>query len=297
MTTSFIVGAYAALPAELDQQPEFYTALAQAGFTTGLEIPYPGQLADATTRNFLGAQLQDRFTDSIVTLIPGTMQNVWANPNYGLASPDAAGRKAALEFTASAREAILQLNNDYGAPITRMSIHSAPTGIRNPQAFAASLEEITSWDWEGIQLIIEHCDAWTPAHQPEKGFLTLAEEITMAQAFNLGIQLNWGRSAVEEHSSGTPMDHILQANAGKVLSGIIFSGAGPTATQYGYPWIDGHLPLKTDEPGSLMTDQLVKTAVTVAGKLDYLGAKCCVPQDASIAKRIAMITNIYEATR
>ena len=69
-------------------------------------------------------------------------------------------------------------------------------------------------------------------------------------------------------------------NAG--ADGIVFSGAGPEETQYGYSWIDGHLPAQADEPTSLMdAEQIGRCAqAAIAGGVEYLGAKVCVPKDA-----------------
>jgi len=82
-----------------------------------------------------------------------------------------------------------------------------------------------------------------------------------------------------------------------VLDGIVFSGAGPEETQYGYSWIDGHLPAQADEPTSLMdTEQIGRCAqAAIAGGAEYLGAKVCVPKDASLEQRLAMLTGIYRA--
>ena len=82
-----------------------------------------------------------------------------------------------------------------------------------------------------------------------------------------------------------------------MLDGIVFSGADPEETQYGYAWIDGHLPAQADEPSSLMdAEQIGRCALAaIEGGAEYLGAKVCVPKDASLAKRLAMLEGIYRA--
>ena len=79
----------------------------------------------------------------------------------------------------------------------------------------------------------------------------------------------------------------------------MFSGAGPEETQYGYGWIDGHLPMNPDEPTSLMDAAAIKAAVRAAGAqerpLDYLGAKVCVPKDATVEERLDYLARIHEA--
>ena len=146
-------------------------------------------------------------------------------------------------------------------------------------------------------LVIEHCDKYIPEQTREKGFLSLESEIDIVSEAGIGIHLNWGRSAVEGRSADTAYEHVLEAGKRGVLDGIIFSGAGPEETQYGYSWIDGHLPAQADEPTSLMDEaEIARCAqAAVAGGAKYLGAKVCVPKDASLEQRLAMLTNIYRA--
>ena len=57
-----------------------------------------------------------------------------------------------------------------------------------------------------------------------------------------------------------------------MLDGIVFSGAGPEETQYGYSWIDGHLPAQADEPTSRMDEvQIARCAqAAVAGGVECI---------------------------
>ena len=176
-----------------------------------------------------------------------------------------------------------------------MQLHSAPTRLAQADAFKRSLAELATWDWCGARLVIEHCDKYVPEQNPEKGFLSLESEIDIVSEAGIGIHLNWGRSAVEGRSADTAYEHVLEAGKRGVLEGIIFSGAGPEETQYGYSWIDGHLPAQADEPTSLMNEAEIARCAKAAieGGANYLGAKVCVPKDASLGKRLAMLTNIY----
>ena len=226
------------------------------------------------------------------------MQNVWKNENFGLASPDEAGRAAALDFTRALRDDLAALCERVGRQlVARVQLHSAPTRLAQADAFKRSLAEVATWDWCGATLVIEHCDKYIPEQNPEKGFLSLASEIEIVSEAGIGIHLNWGRSAVEGRSADTAYEHVLEAGKRGVLDGIIFSGAGPEETQYGYSWIDGHLPAQADEPTSLMDEaEIARCAqAAVAGGAKYLGAKVCVPKDASLEQRLAMLTNIYRA--
>ena len=194
MEIPFILGAYASHPAP-ELEADYYQLLADQPWVSGVEIPYPGQLA--TQADVLAAHLAPHWDFNTITAIPGTMQHVWKDATFGLASPDEEGRQATLAFT---------------------------------RALCDDLDNL--------------CD-----------------------------------------------------KAGRLLVGRVFSGAGPEETQYGYAWIDGHLPAQADEPTSLMdAEQIGRCAqAALAGGAEYLGAKVCVPKDASLAKRLAMLEGIYRA--
>lgn len=289
----FVVGAYASQPGDDAGQRAYYDALAATGWVDGLEVPFPGQF---DRPEFLAELLTQRFTHSVLTAIPGTMVNVWENPNFGLGSPDETGRQLALSFTRRAYEAVQQVHESAGHVFDWVALHSAPTQLSTPDAFTRSLEEISGWDWGATGITIEHCDERSEEHEPEKGFLLLQEELEIAAALGVHVSLNWGRSAVGSRGATAPVEHIRQAAASGRLAGVIFSGASPHPTQYGPAWIDGHLPLQTDEPASLMTAEQVHAGTRAAGTVAYLGAKCCVPAAATIAQRVTMISNIYQAT-
>lgn len=299
MSTSFVVGAYASLPEDRHDQEEYYALLAQNDWINGIEIPYPKDLAQDPA--WLSKQIPSHWNLNTVTAIPGTMQHMWDDGRVGLASSDEDGRAAALEFAEKVRQGVLELANLQGRKtVSFVQLHSAPTTLATAEAFTSSLETLLSKDWAGAQLVIEHCDALRPDWKPEKGFLELEQEIDIAQSLHLGIHLNWGRSCLEARDEHYPEVQIKQCAQAEVLTGIIFSGAGPEATQYGYEWIDGHLPAQCDEPTSLLTEDLIATSSRSALEsktLQYLGAKICVPKHASLPERLGMIEHIYRATQ
>ena len=295
MTRPFIIGAYASHPTP-ELEADYYQLLADQPWVSGVEIPYPGQLA--TQADVLAAHLAPHWDFNTITAIPGTMQHVWKDATFGLASPDEAGREAALAFTRQLCDDLDDLCGKAGRLLVgRVQLHSAPTRLADADAFKRSLEEVVGWDWSGATLVVEHCDKYVPEQNPEKGFLSLGDEIDVVAEVGIGIHLNWGRSAVEGRDAETAYQHVREARARGVLDGVVFSGAGPEETQYGYAWIDGHLPAQADEPTSLMdVEQIARCAQTaLAGGAEYLGAKVCVPKDASLAKRLAMLEGIYRA--
>lgn len=295
-TRPFIVGAYASLP-KAPEQRAYYTLLANQPWINGLEIPYPGLLA--TDPVALSEVIAPNWDTCTVTAIPGTMQTLLHQTDFGLASPFEEGRQEAIRFTRSIANSVAQLHEACGrAVVTRVQLHSAPCEVGQPDALEASLSEISQFDWSGAVPVIEHCDAFVSEQTPEKGFLCLEDEIDVAQATGVKIHINWGRSAIEGRSATTPLEHVINARDCGVLAGVFFSGAGPVETIYGYPWIDGHLPATPDEPSSLMTEdtiaQVVREALNGADAGSYFGAKICVPQTSSLNERISMIKTIYQ---
>ena len=88
MARPFIIGAYASHPAH-ELEADYYQLLADQPWVSGVEIPYPGQLA--TQLDVLASHLSPHWDFNTITAIPGTMQNVWKDETFGLASPDEAG--------------------------------------------------------------------------------------------------------------------------------------------------------------------------------------------------------------
>ncbi|WP_240333977.1 DUF4862 family protein [Rothia sp. ZJ932] len=295
LSVPVVVGAYAAMPTDVAEQEEFYAQLAQIAGATALEIPFHKTGLNVET-GWLAQQMRGRFTQSIITLIPGTMARVGETGVFGLASTDEGGRTAGLDFVRQAREVAEEINQATGAQsVSALHIHSAPSVKADKQAFAKSLEELLSEDPWSTRLVIEHCDAYSPEIAGEKRFLSLDAEIAAAQQAGLGITVNWGRSAVEAQDGERPSEHLRALVDTGVLEGLMFSGAGHKANQYGGEWADAHLPLTADEPTSLMdAAEVARCLEIVADAPRYVGAKIQAPKTASVDQRIAMISNITQ---
>ncbi|OXN00774.1 DUF4862 family protein [Bifidobacterium vansinderenii] len=296
---TFVVGAYASLPQNRDDQRKYYDLLGDQPWVDATEIPYPGNIADPADRDWLADALPTLWCRNVITAIPGTMQTLGRNPNFGLASPDDAGRHAALDFFDSIREAISAMADRRGAnDVAFVELHSAPTGHADADAMRRSLDELTGRDWFGTRLVIEHCDRFIDGQKPEKGFLPIESEIDICRQTGVGLTVNWGRSCVEGRDAGLSLEHVAAAAQAGVLTGLMFSGAGPEATQYGYEWIDGHLPMNPDEPTSLMDAERMRACMGVAmdcESLEYVGAKVCVPADSSLSERVGYLERIHHA--
>lgn len=298
MSLPLIVGAYAALPADRAGQEVFYSELAALG-VNGIEIPFNGVLHDDP--HWFAGVLDKRFGASIVTAIPGTMQRVGRDLYFGLASPDADGRQEALTFTKDLLQAIDDHHERLGYQVIQgVQLHSAPSIHASPDAFAQSLTQLMDcFTALNLRIYVEHCDAYSDEFPGEKRFLTLDDELDVAgKVGDVKVTVNWGRSAVENQDPETPRMHIARAAEAGLLGGIMMSGAGPGATQYGPAWGDAHLPLAVDEPTSLLTGQRVRDSVAAGrGTEEYRGVKIQVPSGTTVVERISCLTSVIDCVR
>ena len=309
----YFMGAYASSPnvgdwdAELETR--YYNEIKSLGYIAGLEHPFGGSLHNRDEDWFL--ENIDPSWDFVFTCIPGVMGPIGKNPKFGIASDDADGRQEALVFMKKARDAIAKLNAHSGRETVRaIQIHTSPNKAKESSsqaALEASLTEMLSWDWQGAKLVIEHCDAYVEGQDPGKGFLTLDDEIAAvlnvkaATGKEIGITINWGRSAIETRSAEGVADHIKAAKDAGVLSGLMFSGASGNESDYGV-WRDSHMPPQAQsadgagEPASLMTAETIKTCIDLAGpeNLLYLGAKLGIrPRTAPLEDRMAYNREVF----
>lgn len=302
-----IVGAYAALPS-LHQGPQpkldalFLNGLRQMTEVRGLEIPF-----HKDGRNTLSCvEAADVRWMNALTLLPGTMEHLKEDPVFGLASNDGAGRKRAIHLCRAAHTAMQEANQRLGRrAFCAVEIHSAPQlgkpGVTSSstEAFLRSLNELRDWDWEGAELLVEHCDAFVPGQPPAKGFMTLDREIESITGSHgptpCGILINWGRSAIEGRSAQTPVEHLKKARNEDLLRGLIFSGATQNNPLYG-DWADSHAPFEAE--GSLLTPENARAAVAAAGDLNRLaicGIKMqALPGAMTVEERLAFVRSNLE---
>jgi hypothetical protein len=142
---------------------------------------------------------------------------------------------------------------------------------------------------------------------PSKGFLALQDELevltalnaTLPQSKQLGMVINWGRSVFETRRVEGALEHIQQAKAAGLLSGVMFSGVSDKNSDFG-AWRDSHQPPQQSdlilhgEPGSWMTEQAIHAclAASDAAALPVLGAKIGIrPHSAGIGQRVATISD------
>lgn len=293
---SLIVGAYPAVP-EAPQQQQFYEGLGRVPSIRGLELPY-GESGGYPWPN--GAP--DSWS-AVVTAIPGTMQRLNREKTFGLASTNTQGRLEALKFVSGLRDYVLRLTQE-GHPVEAVELHSAPRRSSSASALEESFKEVLDWDWGGTRLLIEHCDAPRPGSKPEKGFLTFSEEVDVIRSLReqgweqAGIVVNWARSVIETQNPDTAVEHLSQAGEAGALAGLMFSGCSPTATEFGYPWIDAHLPaveVAGAPPGSLLNASEIQRCLRAAGPVSLTGFKIGLPlHGLSPDERVARLQQMCE---
>lgn len=298
--SGIFVGAYAASPTlkewNSDLEEEYLLGIEQVDGVRGLELPWIGSL-HRHDEAWLLRSLAERF-DLIVTDIPWAVGQVASTPEYGLASRNQDGRRAALEDVARLRDDVHRLNAAAGRQrVVAVELHSAPRAdLGAGHALAESLREIQEWDWAGAQLVIEHCDALVEGNVPEKGFLSLDDELDAIRDTTVGVSINWGRSAIELRDAQKVAEQIATARASGRLRGLILSGAAQEPGAFGPAWRDSHLPFDVSpgfpwgDSNSLLTIERAREALEAAGKIDWLGFKFgWMREDSSVADRVEMI--------
>ncbi|MCT1480009.1 DUF4862 family protein [Microbacterium sp. p3-SID336] len=290
MTAPILVSAYPLSPAHAQWDPvleaELLPALCALPGVAGLEVPWMGGLHPHDDAWFLAHVPAVRLA---VTPVPFVMRRVGEDPRYGLASPDAEGRAAAVADLQRVAADVARLTAESPATVAVVTLHTAPRETGSDAALTRSLGELATLDWSGAVLAIEHCDAFVPGQQPEKGFLPLDAEIAAIRDAQVpvGLWLNWGRSAIELRDADAVTAQIADAAGSGLLTGLAFSGAAAAATPYGPPWIDAHLPIAEAHPESqsLLDAARVADALAAAGPVPWLGLKAARrPDDRTVAE-------------
>lgn len=278
-----IIGAYVSSISlrhwDVEDETIFFKQLRERPDISGLEHAFYGKLHRYDDNWFL-ANI-DPAWNFVLTCLPGTTETLKTEPTIGLASNDSAAQNKALEFTAAACASVKKLNRFLKRKsVLAVQIHSAPALNHSKESFAAALKTICAWDWDGAQILVEHCDTWRSDGTHAKGFLTLEDEIwaikkvaTEKPATPVAAMLNWGRSVVEGRDPAYVLEQIERLKKENLLKGFIFSG---TTNAYA----DKHTPPPTpvgdrlDYADSLMTAEAIKKTLKILpDDLIYLGFK------------------------
>lgn len=298
----YVVGAYAASRAHAswnEAEEERLFALLEADPRVGaLELPWIDGL-HPHDEAWLLRHYPRRF-GAVLTSIPGLMRRLARDPAFGLASTDGAGRTAAVAEALRMRDAARRFADAQGRAVVRVvELHAGPRADRgSSSALARSLDELAREEWDGVALVIEHCDAAVSAQPVEKGFLSLEAELAaLADApAEWGVSLNWGRSAIELRNPDAVVEHARLATATGRLRGVMLSGTAAVATPFGPAWADAHLPFRRGdehphgEPLSLLTDDRAAAFVEAAPGAEWWGVKVgCADDGAALATRMAIV--------
>lgn len=306
----FIIGAYPCAPSFHQQgeekETQFWRKLADAQGIRGIEQPFLADLHPFGDE-YLFKHTPDNW-QIVVTAIMETMRRRGANGGFGLASSDEEQRKCSVQYYRQIWERINRTNERFGRQkVIALELQAAPLAgnasvAQAAESFAKSLAELQSWDWP-CELVVEHCDAMT---QPEsrKGFLPLEQEINAVANSDVGICINWARSAIEGRNTTLPLAHVQQCQQAGKLAGLMFSGTTRNGA-YG-EWQDSHAPFAPftgSEVGcaeSLLTVESAReifTQVHVAS-LSFIGIKLLeINPAASVEHRVAILTDGIAALR
>lgn len=301
------LGAYAASPChsawDAAAESAFYDGLRRLDLA-GLEHPYWDRLHRWDDAWFLD-HLDPSWT-LLVTTLPGTMDRLKEDPRFGLASADKDGRRRALDVLEGCRRTVKHLHQYLGRKVVKaVELHSAPRlggGAKSDlEAFSDSLTVLRSGDWDGASLLVEHCDAYTKEHAPDKGFLRIEDEAVAVRRSSgttpCLLLVNWGRSAIEGRSADTPLAHLRRAADSGLLGGLVFSGAVASHPLYG-EWRDSHAPFSTSVPESLLTPSAAARALAEAGDAPFLGLKMQpLPATLGLPERLDSVKKDLETLR
>ncbi|SDS59910.1 DUF4862 family protein [Microterricola viridarii] len=255
-------------------EQEFLGRLSALPGVDAIEIPWLGRIHPHDDDWMLRAF--PRGIGLAITPLPFVMRRSGESQRYGLASPDADGRRAALEDMARLRDDVAVLHGRGIGPVLFVELHSAPRGGGTALALERSLTEIASWDWQGAELLLEHCDSDTGTHAFEKGFLSLEQEIRAIRDSAAPVQLwlNWARSAIELRDPDAVAGAVRTAAESGLLAGLAFSSVSPRSSAYGPAWVDAHLPFdRRGVEGSILTAERVQAALEAAAGVEWLGLK------------------------
>ena len=304
-----VLGGYAIEPSP-DRLPggqeQWYGLLDGIPGAGGVEVPFRGGALHPEGPQRL-LQLLPAGWSVIVTMVPATMAGIGANDGYGLASPDDAGREAALADVRGALDAAAVLADAAGRDVVAaIHVTSAPRGAAGDgDRLAASLAELAPRA-RGVLLSVEHCDAWRPDGEVQKGFLSLDAEIAAVTAAReatgaaIGQTINWGRSVIDERDVAGGVAQLDRLAAAGTLAGLMVSGVSASGSATRAPWADAHNAIDTVDPSSSLTAGVLAELLAPhrRAELAYLGVKVTDPHDsADPPDRIAPLAATVEAVR
>ncbi|GAP53639.1 uncharacterized protein STM3670 [Arthrobacter sp. Hiyo6] len=290
-----VVAAQMTQPADISERASFAGAIRGIPGVDGFEVPVANTVWNEDVE-WISPQLA-LGGEHVLSLIGAFMDR--RADGVGLASSNHDKRLEAINLVRTAHQYAEYIHQAGSGRIRDLIVYSAPTA-EDPKIAGAwmreSMNRILSWDWHGINVVIEHCDSIRHDGSFEKGFLPIEEELDILDALsapNTGIVVNWARSAIEGRSTQTPIEHVVLARERGWLRGITLSGVVPTTSDFGQPWADAHAPFSdaegaAGEPSSLLNLSAAADFIRAAGNgVDFREVKVAVRRaDADAAARI-----------
>jgi hypothetical protein len=236
----FHVAAYSMWPCgnawDEKQEGAYIEGLKELPFVSGIELPHYATFHRWDEDFFF--RHADPTWSYIATALPSLSWALRDNAAVGMSANDDVARKGAIDSVAALRTSLRRLHDKLGRRAIRtVEVQSGTSGGRmsgtaSVARFGDSLCEIGTWDWDGAEIVVEHCDAAiVPGWAYEKGFLSIEEEIEAIQIANnrldrpIGGSLNWARSAIEARSADVVSRHTSLLQAAGLLRVCSFPGA------------------------------------------------------------------------
>ncbi len=286
---AYYISAYTSSPSPVHwsstEEAAYFEALAEDPRIIGIEHPFMPHTSRYPIE-WLVSHLPTHW-QLCITTVPLFMTLAQEQPHMGLASVDSHGRQIAVDKLKELNQYVETLHHHFARPVVK-AIHlqtfpRQPAGKSSVDSLAQSLTALQQMNWHGVELNIEHCDAYIPGQVSEKGLLTLSDEIKIIhQIGGYGIILNWARSAIEYRSASGPIAHIDSTIAHDLLRGFFFSGCSAQVNAAYGQWQDTHMPpcgdqqsLWLPQTGLLDREAIHATwrALSAASSPAYLGIK------------------------
>lgn len=264
MIQKYFISAYASsgVLSNWNEEAEtyFFQGLAEDPLVQGIEIPIVLE-GTAYPTEWLCKRVPGQWQLHLTTL-PAMMMMAQQDPCAGFASTHEEGRERALTFIKKTRSYAEELEQRLGRPaVSAVTLYSSPPPhlgmpCASKEALWRSLQEVRAMNWGTLALNLEHCDAFTKEHSADKGFLSLEEEIdVLREVGDIGLVLNWARSAIEKRSTTGALQHLQEALSHQLLRGMIFSGCTSSLTNPYGKWKDSHMPPSGLPSGDLVLEE------------------------------------------
>lgn len=284
----FYISAYASSPqADLwdgELESLYFKALAAYPEVIGIEHPFRIK-SEKYSLQWLKNNVPNHWS-IILTTIPTFLELAAQNRFVGLAATNEADRKEAVEIMRALSAYIVNVNSEFGRKVIKaVHFHAAPPSTEialraNKAALVKSLHEVKQMNWGDVELNLEHCDALIPGQKPDKGFMSLQDEIeALTIVGGFGVVLNWARSVIEGRSVDHALKHVDLAQTADLLKGYFFSGCTDNSNSVYSAWKDSHMPTKKVIASEFLDDDSMLGEAEIAAvckrlnKAVYLGVK------------------------